>query len=438
LGVYARFVARVLILVENLSVPFDQRVWHEATSLSRAGYDVTVVCPRGVDRDREAFVRQEGVAIHRFPLAQAQGGAAAYVREYAAAFWHMRRLALRLARERPFEVVHACNPPDFLLLGALALRRRGARFVFDQHDLTPELYCSRFDRSGGLVHRALLHVEHVAFRLADVVLAPNESYRRQAIDRGGKDPASVFLVRNGPSLSTLHRGQRDEALKRGKRYLLAYVGMMGPQDGVEHAVRALAALRRWRDDWQAIFLGAGDALPAARELAAKLGLAGLAEFPGLAGADEVASLLATADVGLAPEPASPLNDVSSFIKVAEYMAMSCPVVCFDLPETRVTAANAAVYAPPNDEVEFARCIDALLSNAELRIPMGAEGRRRVEDHLAWEHSEHNLLTAYERAIYGRSSAPASGRPSGRRSPSMSDAGSEDGSARPIAAAPGTR
>jgi glycosyltransferase involved in cell wall biosynthesis len=431
-------VARVVILVENLSVPFDRRAWHEATSLARAGYDVTVVCPRGVDRDREAFVRQEGVAIHRFPLAPAQGGAAAYVREYAAAFWHIRRLVLRLARERPFDVVHACNPPDFLLLGALASRRRGARFVFDQHDLVPELYCSRFNRSGGLVHGALLHVEHVAFRLADVVLAPNESYRRLAIDRGGKDPASVFVVRNGPSLSTLHWPQPNEAWKRGKRYLLAYVGMMGPQDGVEHAVRALAALRRWRDDWHAIFLGAGDALPAARKLAAELGVGGVVEFPGLAGEDEVTSLLATADLGLAPEPASPLNDVSSFIKVAEYMAMSCPVVCFDLPETRLTAGDAAAYAPPNDEGEFARCIDALLSDAELRIRMAAAGERRVEEDLAWEHSERSLLAAYERATYGRSSAPASGRPSGRESPSMSNAGSEDGSPRPIAAAPGTR
>lgn len=388
---------RALILVENLSVPLDRRVWQEALALTAAGYDVVVLCPQGKDRDTEPYVVLDGVEIHRFPLRPASG-ALDYLREYAQAAWRIRRGVRRLARGRTFDVVHACNPPDLLLLAALSLKRRGSRFVFDHHDLVPELYLSRFGRGRDLGYRAFLALERLSFRLADVVVATNESYREVALTRGRKHEDDVFVVRNGPDLGRFRPGPADPSLRRGKAHLLAYVGMMGPQDGIEEAVRALGRLAEVRRDWHALFVGDGDVVPAMRDLAAQLGLDDAVEFTGLAAQDEVVRVLSSADLCLAPEPSSPLNDVSTMIKVAEYMAMGKPVAAFDLKETRRTAEGAALFARPNDVGDLARCIDELLTDGELRARLGAAGRARAESALAWEHSVAALTAAYERAL----------------------------------------
>jgi len=389
---------RVLILVENLSVPLDRRVWQESLALRQAGYEVVVVCPQGRGRDTEPFVRIEGVEIHRFPLVPSGGGVLGYAREYTQAMWRMRRLVRRLARSQRFDVVHACNPPDFLLLAALLLRRRGARFVFDHHDLVPELYLSKFGRGRDFLYRVVLAFERLSFRLAHVVLATNESYRRVALMRGGKAPDNVFVVRNGPDLVRFQPTQPDPEIRRRARYLIAYVGMMGPQDGVDHALRALAILRELREDWHAVFVGDGDALPAMRRLSIDLALFENVDFTGIKSQDEVVRILASADVCLSPEPSNPLNDVSTMIKVAEYMAMEKPVVCYDLPETRFTANGAACYATRDGEGNLARCLDELLDDDARRAAMGTLGRRRVEEVLAWEHSVPSLLAGYERAL----------------------------------------
>jgi glycosyltransferase involved in cell wall biosynthesis len=386
--------------VENVSVPSDRRVWPECRTLRAAGYDVVVICPQGSDGvEDEPFVLLDGVAIHRYPLTFASGGIGGYVGEYARALWHTSRLVLRLARELDFDVVQACNPPDFLLLAALPLRRRGARFVFDHHDLVPELYRSRFGRGRGLVYRLALAVEQVAFRLADVVISTNESYRSVALERGRKHPEDVFVVRNGPNLETFRPLDPDPSLKRGRDYLLAYVGVMGPQDGIDLALRSLATLRGWRDDWHCVFVGAGDVLPDMQILARDLGIADVVEFTGMVNDDErIRRVLASADLCLAPEPKTPLNDVSTMIKIAEYMAMARPVVAFDLTESRVTAGEAARYARPNEPGSFARCIAGLLDDPEARRTMGRHGRERVEKQFSWEQSERALLAAYERAL----------------------------------------
>lgn len=384
------------MLVENLPVPLDRRVWQECQALERAGYDVAVVCPRGADRNGEPFVRTGSVEIHRFPPRPSSGGARGYLVEYAWALWQMWRIARRLAAKRRFDVVHACNPPDLLFLPALSLRRRGARFVFDQHDLVPELYLSRFGRGRDLVYRITRLLERLAYRLADVVLATNESYREIAVARGGKDPGRVFVVRNGPDLTQFRPGEPESGLRRGKAHLLAYLGVMGPQDGVDHALRALALLQRRRHDWHAVFIGDGDVLPELRRLAGELGLHEDVEFAGWRGDDDLRRILSTSDVCLAPEPRSPLNDVSTMTKVAEYMAMRRPVVAYDLVETRRTAGDAALYA--HDEEGLAACIDELLDDPARRQAMGALGRNRVETMLAWEHSERVLLQAYEAAV----------------------------------------
>jgi glycosyltransferase involved in cell wall biosynthesis len=385
----------VLIIVENQSVPRDRRAWQIALALKAHRFDVIVVCPQG-DEDRAPFERKDGVEIHRFPLEHATAGPAGYIREYSQAMRRIVAQVRRIAARRPIDIVHACNPPDFLLMAVWALRRRGTRLVFDHHDLVPELYLSRFKRGRDVLYRSTLLAEKIGFTFADIVLSANESYRRIAIERGGKRPGDVYVVRNGPDLARFDVVDPDETLKRGRRHLLAYIGVMGPQDGVDYAVRALAALRKKRGDWQAVFVGEGDSVAAVRALASSLRLDDHVDFLGWRRDGDLRRVLSTADVCLAPDPKSPLNELSTTLKVAEYMAMRRPTVAFDLMETRVTAGDSALYAPPNDVSSFAACIDQLLDDPARRVSLGELGRARVEQSLSWEHSERVLTAAYER------------------------------------------
>jgi glycosyltransferase involved in cell wall biosynthesis len=389
---------RVLILVENLSVPFDRRVWQEALTLKEAGYEVVVVCPRGAVHDTEPHVTTEGIEIHRYPLHTARSGLG-YAREYGTALWHSLRLSFRLGR---FDVVHACNPPDLLFLVALPLKARGARFVFDQHDLVPELYLSRFRPRRDVLYRTLVLLERLTYLLADVVIATNESYRAIALGRGRKAPERVFVVRSGPSLERFRSTEPDESLKHGKPHLLCYVGVMGPQDGVDYALRALVKLRDelGRTDWHAAFVGFGDSYDEMVELATTLGLADDVTFTGQLADEGLLPYLSTADVCLAPDPLNPLNDVSTMNKILEYMAMARPIVAFDLREGRVSAGEAALYAPPNDERRLAELIARLLDDPAERERRGRIGRERIERSFAWEHSRRALLEGYARALAG--------------------------------------
>ncbi|MFF4403878.1 glycosyltransferase family 4 protein [Streptomyces sp. NPDC001262] len=396
---------RALILVENLSVPFDRRVWQECTTLRDAGWTVDVICPQGSKRDREPEAVVDGVRIHRYPLRAATGGPAGYLREYGSALWHTARLARKVG---PVHVVHACNPPDLLFLPALMLKRRGARFVFDQHDLVPELYLSRFDRGQDLLYRAVCALERFTYRAADVVLATNESYRDVALRRGGKRPSDVFVVRSAPQTDRFQPVPPEPELKRGKPHLLCYLGVMGPQDGVDYALRALAKLRDelGRTDWHAVFVGAGDAFDAMVKLSRRLGLSEQVEFTGRIPDADLVRYLSTADVCLSPDPRNPLNDVSTMNKVLEYMAMGRPIVSFDLREARVSAGDAAVYAPANDEAEFARLIGLLLDDPEKRARMGKTGQERISGELSWRNSQVSLLAAYAVACRDRTAVPA--------------------------------
>ncbi|MFF9901426.1 glycosyltransferase family 4 protein [Streptomyces longispororuber] len=404
---------RALILVENLSVPFDRRVWQECTTLRDAGWEVHVICPRGAKRDTEAEAEIDGVRIHRYPLRAATGGPAGYLREYGAALWHTYRLARKVG---PVHVVHACNPPDLLFLPARWLTRRGARFVFDQHDLVPELYLSRFDRGEDLLYRAVCALERLTYRAADVVLATNESYRDVAVRRGGKSPEDVFVVRSAPATDRFQPVPPEPELKRGKPHLLCYLGVMGPQDGVDYALRALAALRDelGRTDWHAVFVGSGDAFDAMVELSRRLGLGDQVRFTGRVPDADLVRHLSTADVCLSPDPRNPLNDVSTMNKVLEYMAMGKPIVSFDLREARVSAGDAAVYAPANDEAAFAGLIAQLLDDPERRARMGRIGQERITGPLAWRNSQASLLAAYAAACRGRTPVAAGPSGQGRR------------------------
>jgi glycosyltransferase involved in cell wall biosynthesis len=387
---------RALILVENLSVPFDRRVWQECTTLRDAGWTVHVICPQGEKRDTEPEAEIDGIRIHRYPLRAATGGPAGYLREYGSALWHTARLARKVG---PVDVVHACNPPDLLFLPALWLKRRGARFVFDQHDLVPELYLSRFDRGEDLLYRAVCALERRTYRAADIVLATNESYRDVAVRRGGRRPEDVFVVRSAPAIERFQPVPPEPELKRGKPHLLCYLGVMGPQDGVDYALRALAKLRDefGRTDWHAVFVGAGDAFDAMVELSGQLGLSEQVQFTGRIPDADLVRYLSTADVCLSPDPRNPLNDVSTMNKVLEYMAMGRPIVSFDLKEARVSAGDAALYAPANDEAEFAKLITLLLDDPQKRAEMGRIGQERVSGPLSWRNSQASLLAAYAAA-----------------------------------------
>lgn len=386
---------RALLISENAPVPGDRRVWNQSRALVEAGWGVAVVCAAAADREEVPVEALEGVEIHRYPLRPAAGGAD-YGREYAQALWRIRALVRERVASAPPDVVHAANPPDFLLLAARSARAAGAAFVFDHHDLMPELFRTRYRRAGP-PYRALLAVERRAMRSADVVIATNESYRRLALGRGGVAPEDVFVVRNGPDLERFTPLPPDPELRGGRRFLLAYLGMMGPQDGIDHAVRALAELGRRRDDdWRAILVGEGPVRGKMEALTAKLGLADAVEFAGWRGDLDIRRILSTADLCLAPDPPSPLNDVSTMIKVPEYMAMGKPIASYDLAETRVSAADAAAYASPTPEA-LGALVDELLDDPARREEMSRLAAARIPE-LSWRHSTDVLLAAYERAI----------------------------------------
>ncbi|GAA2062437.1 glycosyltransferase [Williamsia deligens] len=395
--------SHILVLVENLSVPMDRRVWQESRALTEAGHRVTVICPMGTTTDTAAEETIDGVRILRYPLTAATGGPAGYLREYPVALLHTVRLAARVAMRSRVDVVHGCNPPDFFFLVGLLLRLRGARFVFDQHDLVPELFASRFESGGPLalvLDRATRLLERLTYASATGVIATNESYRRTAIDRGGCAPDDVTVVRSAPDLSRFVARTPDDSLRRGRRHLAAYLGVMGPQDGVDHALRALAHLRHdlGREDLHTIVMGSGDEFDSLVALARELRIDDVVEFTGRVPDEFVQRCLSTADVCLSPDPLNPLNDVSTMNKVVEYMAMGRPLVSYDLREARVSAGDAALYVPGNDVEAFGRGIATLLDDPERREKMGILGRERVERELSWENSTRSLLAFYERVL----------------------------------------
>ena len=390
---------RVLIIVQNLPVPFDRRVWLECQALTAAGYDVTVVCPKG--KDDPAHQVLDGVTLLKYRPYAPGGGALGFVVEYAYSFLATAKQVLRARRQGTFDVLQACNPPDIFWPIARWLRRLdGTRFVFDHHDLCPELYDSRFPQASRLPRRGLLALEKATFRTADHVVATNASYAEIAVRRGGKSPADVTVVRTGHDHERLQRANRVPALRRGRWHLVAYIGVMGPQDGVDLAVRAAAHIVHdlGRDDVAFTFMGAGDSYDEIVALRDELGLRDYLELPGRVPDDTVFDVLSTAAVGLSPDPKNPLNDVSTMNKTMEYMAFGLPVVAFDLKETRVSAGESASYVPSGDVAAYAAAIVQLLDDADRREEMGRAGRLRIEKELGWLHQRTAYVGVYDRLV----------------------------------------
>jgi glycosyltransferase involved in cell wall biosynthesis len=397
-----RDAPRILIIVQNLPVPFDRRVWLECQALVSAGYRVAVVCPKG--SGDPAYQVIDSVELYKYRPYAPGGSKVSFIAEYAYSFLATMRGALKARRSGRFAVIQACNPPDIFWPLALAFRAlEGTRFVFDHHDLCPELFLSRFPRGPKLPYKGLLALERRTHRSADHVIATNDSYREIAMTRSGKRADEVTVVRTGPDLRRLRPGEPDPELRRGHRYLVAYIGVMGPQDGVDIVVRAadIVVSKLGRDDIAFTLIGSGDCFDDLVALRDRLGLAGHVEFTGRAPDEQVIRIMSTADAGLSPDPKNPLNDVSTMNKTMEYMVFGLPVVAFDLRETRVSAGDAAVYVQPNDEQQYAEAIVALLDDEPRRELMGKYARQRVEQELAWGHQEVTYLGVYESVLKKR-------------------------------------
>lgn len=390
---------RLLVIVQNLPVPFDRRVWLECQALTSAGYQVSVVCPKG--RDEPSYEVIDSVRLYRYRPYAPGGSKVSFIAEYVYSFLATAWGMLKARRSGRFAVIQACNPPDIFWPLALAFRvLEGTRFVFDHHDLCPELYQSRFPSGPKLPYKGLLALERRTHQAANHVISTNDSYREIAMTRGGKRADEVTVVRTGPDLRRLRPGEPDPELRRGHRYLVAYIGVMGPQDGVDIVVRAadIVVSKLGRDDIAFTLIGSGDCFDDLVALRDRLGLAGHVEFTGRAPDEQVMHIMSTADAGLSPDPKNPLNDVSTMNKTMEYMVFGLPVVAFDLRETRVSAGDAAVYVQPNDEQQYAEAIVALLDDEPRREVMGKLARERVEQELAWDHQESTYLGVYKRVL----------------------------------------
>jgi len=386
---------RVLIIVENLPCPFDRRVWNEATTLRGAGYQVVIICPTGPGAEA-TYEFLEGIHVYRHRLPLEASGAKGYVVEYGSALLAEVRLALTIRRRHGFDVIHACNPPDLIFLVGWLFRPLGVRFVFDHHDLCPELYEAKFGRRGPL-YRVMRLAERLTFASAHLCIATNESYREIAIGRGRRDPERVFVVRSGPSLERMRIVDPDPALKRGKAHLVGYVGVMGTQEGIDLLLAAAGHLvfDRGRTDVHFLVMGSGPALEDLKALARDMGLADVVEFTGRVSDEFLVRALNTADVCVNPDTPNEMNDKSTMNKIMEYMAVGKPIVQFDLTEGRRTALEASLYATPPSTTDFADKIAALIDDPERRRTMGAYGRRRIEQALEWRHEAPKLLAAYE-------------------------------------------
>ena len=389
----------VLHLSENLPLPFDRRVWMELSALHAVGYTVSAICPMGESWSAPYEVI-DGIHIWRYPPPPPARDFLSYAWEFLYCWLQTARLSLTVLARRGFDVIHAANPPDTFWALAAAYKLAGKRYVFDHHDLCPELYIARFGegKRGNPAFRALEWLERMQFRVADLVISTNESYRQVALERGRVPPERVVVVRSGPSRERFATVRPVEpALKRGRAFLVAYLGVMAPQDGVDHLLRAARHLvtRRGRDDVSFTLVGSGDSFADLRRLTRELGLESQVLFTGRIPDAEVERILATADVCVCPDPRNPLNDVSTMNKVLEYMACGRPIVAYDLREHRFSAGEGALYATPNREEDLAEKIQELLEDPERRRRMGAYNRQRFLDVMAWEYAAGELLRGYE-------------------------------------------
>lgn len=394
----------VLLIVENEAVPFDRRMWNIALSLGEFGARVSVICPMaGPDNERE--VTLDGISVYRYRNTFSDGSVRGYLSEYAVAFLKTFVLFHRVIRRRGrIDIVHAANPPDIFWPFALYARLFGAKFIFDEHDLAPETYLSRFNRAdaGGILFRLQSWFQALSYRVSHGIISTNESYKAKAVAGKPEYAAKAFVVRNGPDTRKFHRRQPNPALKKDRRHLAAYIGVMAVQDGVEYIIRAVDELVRRRSftDLIVYLIGDGDDRPRLQQLVEQLRLEEHVIFTGRIPDGPALEILSTADVFLSPDPSNPLNDLSTMTKVMEYMAMGKPIVSFDLKEARYSAGDSALFVASNDVGAFADGIVAILGDPAASERMGQVGMARVEEQLSWQKQSEHLLDAYSSVLSG--------------------------------------
>ncbi len=388
------------MLVANLSVPSDRRVWHEARTLLAAGWEVSVICPKGRARDREDHVCLDGVDIYRYEIQESAPSVTGYVREFATMLLRHVKLSLVARREHRFTVIHACNPPDLFFVIGWLYRPFGVRFIYDQHDANPELYLVKFGRRGlhALLYRAILLTERLSYAAAAFVIAPNDSYRRLAVTRGRRRPEDVVVVRSGPRLDELSVPDGWRRKPSSAAHRLGYLGVMGVQDGVDVLLDAVSVLlqRRGHDYLRLELVGDGELRDELEARTVSSGIAGSVTFHGFLAAEEFVPLLMSVDVCVAPDPPNPFNDISTMNKVIEYMAMGRPVVAFDLHETRDLMGEAGLVAAAGDAVALADALETVLDDADRRAAMSGAATRMFSERLGWERSEAPLVQVYDR------------------------------------------
>ncbi len=386
---------RVLMLLENGPYPRDSRVRAEAEALTGVGYEVTVICPTW---DREQRVENvNGVRVYRYPALPEMDGLLGFIAEYSYALNVTFLITLFVWIRHGFDAIHSHNPPDLFVFIALFFKPFGKKFVFDHHDLSPEVYQARTPTGGNnVLYQILVGLEKLSLRVADLVIATNESYKRLEMDRGRVPEDRVTIVRNAPDLNRLKTTTPSASLREKAGTILCYVGEMGYQDGLDYLMRSLRHLRYdlGETDFYCVLMGKGPELENLKALSKELDIEENVWFFGWANGEQLSEVLSTTDICVDPDPSNPFNDRSTMIKMAEYMAFAKPIVAFDLPEHRFTAEDAALYVQDNNELEFAKAIKLLMGNPELRKTMGESGQQRVMSKLSWQHSAKNLTQAY--------------------------------------------
>lgn len=389
---------KVLIVVENLPVPFDRRVWLEARTLKAAGAVVSVICPTGKGFEKRYEVI-EGIHVYRHTLPLDAEGAAGYLAEYGAALFWESFLAWKIFFKHGINVIHGCNPPDLIFLVAIQFKLFGVKYLFDHHDINPELYEAKFDKRG-FFWKLMVLFERFTFGLAKVSIATNESYKKIAIERGKMKPENVFVVRSGPDLSKVKPVPENDKWKNGRKYLVGYVGVMGQQEGIDLLLESVQHLVKTqnRTDIQFVLVGGGPALSSLKSMSEQLGLTDYVTFTGRAPDLDLFEVLSTADVCVNPDRVNPMNDKSTMNKIMEYMAFSKPIVQFDVTEGKYSALESSLYAAPNDPIDMAAKISDLLSDPEKCKSMGSFGNERVNSQLSWKQSIEPLISAYKKIL----------------------------------------
>ncbi len=385
---------KVLIIVENLPVPFDRRVWQEARSLHKAGAQVSIICPTGKGHEK-SYELIEGIHIYRHPLFRDANGALGYLVEYGTAFLFETFLAWKIFFRHGFDIIHGCNPPDLIFLIAWQFKLFGKKFIFDHHDINPELFEAKFNKRG-FFWKLICFFEWLTFKSANVVIATNESYKKIAITRGRKLSKDVFVVRSGPDLSRVKSVTPRPEIKNSRQFLISYVGVMGDQEGIDLLLEAAKYLiyEKGRKDIQFALVGSGSSLSKLKKLSKEMGLYDFVTFFGRAPDQILFETLSTADICVNPDRVNEMNDKSTMNKILEYMALGKPIVQFDVTEGRFSAQKASLYAKANDPVDFAHKIEMLLKDPKKRAEMGEFGRKRVESKMAWVYEEPKLVKAY--------------------------------------------